>query len=206
MTALTSHELSTHRSAGVRCPEPPETARTDPACKNPAPVDGNYRKRRCSDRLPPSSVLRAAAAQGDHVPRSLLLSEAPLATRPRPTAGGRVAGGSRARSRAGRRGLRRAHAARAGSKPARSRSRRRGARARRCPPNHIFGYSKCARALAGRRNKDPRDVVPPHFLQHTMRSAPCWPAQQGPARCGPTLFFIAWDARGSLLSWEILKS
>ena len=44
-----------------------------------------------------------------------------------------------------------------------------------------------------------------YFLPLQMRQGPCWAAQQGPARCDPTLFFIAWDARVSLLSCESKK-
>ena len=37
----------------------------------------------------------------------------------------------------------------------------------------IFCSTKCARVLAGRRNKDPRHVAPPYFLSHGMRAGPC---------------------------------
>ena len=37
----------------------------------------------------------------------------------------------------------------------------------------IFCSTKCARVLAGRRNKDPCHVAPPYFLSHGMRAGPC---------------------------------
>ena len=62
-------------------------------------------------------------------------------------------------------------------------------RTRATSSDPIFGGSKCARVFAGRRNKDPRDAVPPHFLWVQMRQAPCWMAQQGARAMWPNPIF-----------------